>query len=106
VFQHAVGKLAAVAHEAMEEAGATPDDIDWMVPHQANSRIIESTARKTGMSMQKVVMTVQNHGNTSAASIPLALSETVAAGRIRQGDLLLMEAIGGGLTWGASVMRW
>jgi 3-oxoacyl-[acyl-carrier-protein] synthase-3 len=106
VFQHAVNKLAQVAHEAMEQAGATADDVDWMVPHQANSRIIESTARKTGLSMQKVVMTVQNHGNTSAASIPLALSETVAAGRIRQGDLLLMEAIGGGLAWGAALMRW
>ena len=75
-------------------------------PHQANSRIIESTARKTGLPMEKVVMTVQNHGNTSAASIPLALSETVAAGRIAKGDLLLMEAIGGGLAWGAAVMRW
>ena len=106
VFQHAVNKLALVAHEAMDEVGATADDIDWMVPHQANSRIIESTARKTGLSMQKVVMTVQNHGNTSAASIPLALSETVEAGRIRQGDLLLMEAIGGGLAWGAALMRW
>lgn len=106
VFQHAVNKLAAVAHEAMDDAGATADDIDWMVPHQANSRIIESTARKTGLSMQKVVMTVQNHGNTSAASIPLALSETVEAGRIREGDLLLMEAIGGGLAWGAALMRW
>jgi len=106
VFQHAVNKLAQVAHEAMDSVGATADDIDWMVPHQANSRIIESTARKTGLSMQKVVMTVHNHGNTSAASIPLALSETVQAGRIRQGDLLLMEAIGGGLAWGAALMRW
>ena len=106
VFQHAVAKLAAVAHEAMEAAGATVDDLDWMVPHQANLRIIEATARKTGLSMQKVITTVQNHGNTSAASIPLALSEAVHAGRIRQGDLVLMEAIGGGLAWGAAVMRW
>ena len=106
VFQHAVAKLAAVAHEAMEAAGAGVDDLDWMVPHQANLRIIEATARKTGLSMQKVITTVQNHGNTSAASIPLALSEAVHAGRIRQGDLVLMEAIGGGLAWGAAVMRW
>ena len=106
VFQHAVHKLAEVAHEALDACGATPDDVDWMVPHQANLRIIEATARKTGLSMQKVVTTVQNHGNTSAASIPLALSESVEAGRIRPGDLLLMEAIGGGLAWGAAVMRW
>ncbi len=106
VFQHAVNKLAEVAHEAMDSVGATAEDIDWMVPHQANSRIIESTARKTGLPMSKVVMTVQNHGNTSAASIPLALSESVASGRIKPGDLLLMEAIGGGLAWGAALMRW
>ena len=106
VFQHAVNKLAAVAHEALDEVGASAGDVDWMVPHQANSRIIESTARKTGLPMEKVVMTVQKHGNTSAASIPLALSVTVAAGRIARGDLLLMEAIGGGLAWGAAVMRW
>ncbi len=106
VFQHAVNKLAAVAHEAMDACGASAEDLDWMVPHQANIRIIEATARKTGLPMEKVVVTVQNHGNTSAASIPLALSETVASGRIRPGDLLLMEAIGGGLAWGAAVMRW
>ncbi|MEM6744786.1 MAG: beta-ketoacyl-ACP synthase III [Pseudomonadota bacterium] len=106
VFQHAVNKLAAVAEEALEACGATSDDVDWMVPHQANLRIIDATAKKTGLPSQKVVVTVQNHGNTSAASIPLALSETVGAGRIREGDLLLMEAIGGGLAWGAAVMRW
>ncbi|MFO7857158.1 MAG: beta-ketoacyl-ACP synthase III [Paracoccaceae bacterium] len=106
VFQHAVNKLADVAHEALAACGATAEDVDWMVPHQANLRIIEATARKTGLPMQKVVVTVQNHGNTSAASIPLALSESVAAGRIVRGDLLLMEAIGGGLAWGAAVMRW
>ncbi|MEO0680504.1 MAG: beta-ketoacyl-ACP synthase III [Pseudomonadota bacterium] len=106
VFQHAVNKLAEVAHEALDACGATADDVDWMVPHQANLRIIDATAKKTGLPSQKVVVTVQNHGNTSAASIPLALSETVAAGRIQQGDLLLMEAIGGGLAWGAAVMRW
>ena len=106
VFQHAVQKLAAVAHEAMEAVGATAEDVDWMVPHQANIRIIEATAKKTGLPMEKVVVTVQNHGNTSAASIPLALSEAAAEGRIRRGDLLLMEAIGGGLAWGAALMRW
>ncbi|SET30062.1 beta-ketoacyl-ACP synthase III [Oceanicella actignis] len=106
VFQHAVQKLAEVAHEAMEAVGARPEDIDWMVPHQANIRIIEATARKTGLPMEKVVVTVQNHGNTSAASIPLALSEAAAEGRIRRGDLLLMEAIGGGLAWGAALVRW
>jgi 3-oxoacyl-[acyl-carrier-protein] synthase-3 len=106
VFQHAVSKLAEVAHEALEAAGATAEDITWMIPHQANSRIIESTAKKTGLPMSKVVMTVQDHGNTSAASIPLALSEWHDRGLIRRGDLLLMEAIGGGLAWGAAVMRW
>ena len=106
VFQHAVNKLAAVAHEALDAAGATAEQVDWMVPHQANLRIIEATARKTGLPMQKVVVTVQDHGNTSAASIPLALSAAVEAGRITRGDLLLMEAIGGGLAWGAAVMRW
>ncbi len=106
VFQHAVMKLAAVAHEAMEEVGATADDVTWMVPHQANIRIIEATAKKTGLPMEKVIVTVQNHGNTSAASIPLALSEAAAEGRIKRGDLLLMEAIGGGLAWGAALMRW
>ena len=106
VFQHAVAKLAAVAEEALEAAGAMVDDVDWLVPHQANLRIIEATARKTGLSMQKVITTVQNHGNTSAASIPLALSESVHAGRISEGDLVVMEAIGGGLAWGAAVMRW
>ncbi len=106
VFQHAVQKLAGVAHEALEAAGATPDDVTWMVPHQANIRIIEATAKKTGLPMEKVIVTVQNHGNTSAASIPLALSEAVAEGRIKRGDLLLMEAIGGGLAWGAALMRW
>lgn len=106
VFQHAVVKLAEVAHETMAEIGATADDIDWMVPHQANLRIIDSTAKKTGLPMEKVIVTVQNHGNTSAASIPLALSEAVADGRIKRGDLLLMEAIGGGLAWGAALVRW
>ncbi len=106
VFQHAVIKLAEVAHETMEAAGVTAKDIDWMVPHQANLRIIDSTAKKTGLPMEKVVVTVQDHGNTSAASIPMALSAAVADGRIKRGDLLLMEAIGGGLAWGAALVRW
>lgn len=106
VFKHAVSKLADVAHEALDACGATSDDVTWMIPHQANSRIIESTAKKTGLPMKKVVMTVQDHGNTSAASIPLALSEWHSRGLINRGDLLLMEAIGGGLAWGAAVMRW
>ncbi len=106
VFRHAVVKLAEAADEVMEKVGVTAADVDWLVPHQANLRIIENTARKTGLPMQKVVVTVQDHGNTSAASIPLALSTAVHAGRVRQGDLLLMEAIGGGLAWGSALLRW
>jgi len=106
VFKHAVVKLAAVADEVMEKAHVTSQDIDWIVPHQANYRIIESTARKAGIPMDKVIVTVERHGNTSAASIPLALSAGVADGHIKQGDLLLMEAIGGGLAWGAALLRW
>ncbi len=106
VFRHAVVKLAEVADEVMHKVGVNAADVDWIVPHQANLRIIESTARKTGVPMQKVVVTVQDHGNTSAASIPLALSVAVHDGRIREGDLLLMEAIGGGLAWGSALLRW
>ena len=106
VFRHAVVKLADVAEEVMAAAGVGPADIDWVVPHQANIRIIEATAKKAGVALDKVVVTVSEHGNTSAASIPLALSTAVADGRIRQGDLLLMEAIGGGLAWGGALMRW
>jgi 3-oxoacyl-[acyl-carrier-protein] synthase-3 len=106
VFKHAVAKLADVAEEAMEAAGVGPDDIDWVVPHQANIRIIEATARRAGIAMEKVVVTVERHGNTSAASIPLALAAAVEDGRIGAGDLLLMEAIGGGLAWGSAVLRW
>jgi len=106
VFRHAVSKLAETGHTALEKAGLTGDDIDWLVPHQANMRIIASTAKKIGLPMEKVVLTVQDHGNTSAASIPLALSHGVSTGQIKQGDLLLMEAIGGGLAWGASALRW
>ena len=106
VFRHAVVKLAEVADEVMEKAGVTSADVDWIVPHQANLRIIESTARKAGVPMSKVVVTVHDHGNTSAASIPLALSIAVEDGRIQPGNLLLMEAIGGGLAWGSALLRW
>lgn len=106
VFKHAVNKLADVAEEAMHKAGVTPADIDWVVPHQANIRIIEATAKKAGIAMDKVVVTVEHHGNTSAASIPLALSTAVADGRIQAGQLVLMEAIGGGLSWGSALVRW
>lgn len=106
VFRHAVVKLAQVADEVMQQVGVTSEDVDWIVPHQANLRIIESTARKARIPMNKVIVTVAQHGNTSAASIPLALSCGVEEGHIRPGDLLLMEAIGGGLAWGAALMRW
>ena len=106
VFRHAVVKLAEVADEVMEKVGVTGADVDWIVPHQANLRIIESTAKKTGVPMAKVVVTVHDHGNTSAASIPLALSIAVGDGRIQPGNLLLMEAIGGGLAWGSALLRW
>ncbi len=106
VFKHAVSKLAVAGEEALEAAGLGVDDVDWVVPHQANLRIIKATAAKIGVPMQKIVVTVQDHGNTSAASIPLALSVANQQGRFRKGDLLLMEAIGGGLTWGAATLRW
>ncbi len=106
VFRHAVVKLAEVAEEVVAKAGVSFAEIDWLVPHQANLRIIESTAKKAGLPMNKVVVTVQDHGNTSAASIPLALSTAVADGRIKPGDLLLMEGIGGGLAWGSALLRW
>ncbi|MHA1108914.1 MAG: beta-ketoacyl-ACP synthase III [Alphaproteobacteria bacterium] len=106
VFRHAVVKLAEVADEVMDKVGVTGADVDWIVPHQANLRIIESTAKKAGVPMAKVVVTVHDHGNTSAASIPLALSIAVGDGRIKPGNLLLMEAIGGGLAWGSALLRW
>ena len=106
VFRHAVEKLAATAHSALEKAGLTSADVDWIVPHQANIRIIQGTAKKMGLPMEKVVVTVQDHGNTSAASIPLALSVGKERGQIKRGDLIVTEAIGGGLAWGAVVLRW
>lgn len=105
VFKHAVTCMAEVVQEALDANKVTPDQIDWLVPHQANSRIIEATAKKLDLPMDKVVMTVERHGNTSAASIPLALHEAVADGRIQRGQLLLLEAMGGGLTWGAALLR-
>ena len=106
VFRHAVEKLAETAHAALEKAGLTADDVDWIVPHQANIRIIEGTAKRMQVGMERVVVTVQDHGNTSAASIPLALSVGRDRGQIKQGDLLVTEAIGGGLAWGSVVLRW
>ncbi len=106
VFRHAVAKLAATAETAMDKAGIAATDVDWIVPHQANIRIIQGTAKKLGLPMENVVVTVQDHGNTSAASIPLAMSVGRARGQIKEGDVLVTEAIGGGLAWGAVVLRW
>ena len=106
VFRHAVEKLAETAHAALDKVGLTGEDVDWIVPHQANIRIIEGTARRMQVPMDRVVVTVQDHGNTSAASIPLALSVGRARGQIKPGDLLVTEAIGGGLAWGSVVLRW
>ena len=105
VFRHAVEKLAATAETALGKTGLTAEDVDWIVPHQANLRIISKTAQKMGVPMDRVVQTVQDHGNTSAASIPLALSVANKEGRFQTGDLLVMEAIGGGLAWGSIVLR-
>ncbi|UWQ48335.1 ketoacyl-ACP synthase III [Leisingera caerulea] len=106
VFRHAVEKLASTANTALDRAGLSAADVDWIVPHQANIRIIQGTAKKMGLSMDNVVVTVQDHGNTSAASIPLALSVGKERGQIKEGDLIVTEAIGGGLAWGAVVLRW
>ena len=106
VFRHAVEKLAATAQTAMDRAKITSDEVDWVVPHQANIRIIQGTAKKMGVPDGRVVKTVQNHGNTSAASIPLALSVAVSEGKIQPGQVVVTEAIGGGLAWGAVVLRW
>ena len=106
VFKHAVGMITDVIVDAFEATGLTADDIDWFVPHQANKRIIDASAHKLHIAPQKVVLTVDQHGNTSAASIPLALAVAVADGRIKQGDLVLLEAMGGGFTWGSVLIRW
>jgi 3-oxoacyl-[acyl-carrier-protein] synthase-3 len=106
VFRHAVTNLSDIVDEVLSQTGLSSSDIDWIVPHQANRRILDATARKLGVSPEKVVVTVQDHGNTSAASVPLALDRAVSDGRIKKGDLVLLEAMGGGFTWGASLVRW
>ncbi|WP_244466919.1 beta-ketoacyl-ACP synthase III [Devosia geojensis] len=106
VFRHAVGKITDVVESALDQAGVTVDDLDWFVPHQANKRIIDGAGAKLGLPPEKVIVTVDRHANTSAASVPLALSVAVADGRIKRGDLVMLEAMGGGFTWGASLIRW
>lgn len=106
VFKHAVGMITDVIEAAFEATGTTADDLDWLVPHQANRRIIDGSAKKLGIPLEKVVVTVDLHGNTSAASIPLALATAAADGRIKQGDLVMLEAMGGGFTWGSVLLRW
>ena len=105
VFRHAVVNLAEVLNEVLEQAGLQVSDLDWVVPHQANARILDATARKLGLPREKVVITVDQHANTSAASVPLALDVAVKDGRIKEGDLVMLEAMGGGFTWGASLLR-
>ena len=106
VFRFAVGQVVDVIRDAFKATGTTPEDLDWFVPHQANRRIIEASADKLGIAREKVVITVDRHGNTSAASIPLALDAARKDGRIKQGDLVMLEAIGGGFTWGSALVRW
>jgi 3-oxoacyl-[acyl-carrier-protein] synthase-3 len=106
VFKHAVVNLAEVVHEALSANGLGPEDLDWIVPHQANKRILDGTARKLKLPADRVIVTVDKHANTSAASVPLALSEAVGDGRIGPGQLVLMEAMGGGFTWGSALVRW
>ncbi len=106
VFRHAVGMITDVIEDAFSVTGFTADDVDWFVPHQANKRIIDGSAQKLGIAPEKIVTTVDRHGNTSAASIPLALSVASGDGRIKPGDLVLLEAMGGGFTWGSALIRW
>jgi 3-oxoacyl-[acyl-carrier-protein] synthase-3 len=106
VFKHAVAMITDVIEDAFKATGYTVKDIDWFVPHQANQRIIDDTAKKLGIAPEKVIITVQKHGNTSAASIPLAMAAAVAQGKIKRGDLIMLEAMGGGFTWGAVLLRW
>ena len=106
VFRHAVVNLAAVLREVLDAANLTPDEVDWVVPHQANARILDATAKKLGLSPDKVVVTVDRHANTSAASVPLALDVAVKDGRVKRGDIVVLEAMGGGFTWGAAVLRY
>ncbi|MGN6768886.1 MAG: beta-ketoacyl-ACP synthase III [Rhizobiaceae bacterium] len=106
VFKHAVAMITDVIEDVFQQAGITAEELDWFVPHQANRRIIDASAKKLGIAEEKVVVTVDRHGNTSAASVPLALTAAVADGRIKRGDLALLEAMGGGFTWGAVLLRW
>ena len=106
VFRHAVANLASVLEEALTANGLEAEDIDWLVPHQANKRILDSTARKLGLPPEKMVVTIERHANTSAASIPLALAEASSDGRIKPGDVVILEAMGGGFTWASCVLRW
>lgn len=106
VFRHAVVKLADVLNEVLAAAGLTPADVDWVVPHQANARILDATAKKLGLPEEKVVVTVDRHANTSAASVPLAFDTAVKDGRIERGDVVVLEAMGGGFTWGAAALRY
>lgn len=106
VFRHAVTNLAQVLNDVIDDAGISPSDIDWVVPHQANKRIIDATVKKLGLPAERVVMTVDRHANTSAASVPLALDTAVRDGRIQRGDMLALEAMGGGFTWGACLLRY
>lgn len=106
VFRHAVTNLSSVVLGTLDDVGLVPSDIDWVVPHQANKRILDSTAKKLKLAPERVIVTVQDHANTSAASVPLALDQAITDGRIKQGDLVLMEAMGGGFTWGACLARW
>jgi 3-oxoacyl-[acyl-carrier-protein] synthase-3 len=106
VFRHAVSKIAEVMDDTLREAGYRPEDVDWFVPHQANKRILLGAARKIGLDPERIIMTVDKHANTSAASIPLALNAAYEDGRLKEGDLVLLEAMGGGFTWGALLLRW
>ena len=106
VFRHAVTKIAEVIDATLRQAGYKASDIDWFVPHQANRRILDGAARKLGLDKDRIIITVDKHANTSAASIPLALAAASADGRIKPGNLVLMEAMGGGFTWGAVLLRW
>ncbi|HMB77903.1 MAG TPA: 3-oxoacyl-[acyl-carrier-protein] synthase III C-terminal domain-containing protein, partial [Kiloniellaceae bacterium] len=105
-FRHAVVRMAEAIDAALAENNLAPGDLDWLVPHQANSRIINAMGRRLNLKDEQVVVTVDRHANTSAASIPLALAEAVGDGRIKRGDLILMEAMGGGFTWGSALLRW
>ena len=106
VFKHAVAMISDVIEETFSSTGYTAADIDWFVPHQANKRILDGAARKLGLNPERIIVTLDKHANTSAASIPLALNAACADGRIKKGNLVLLEAMGGGFTWGAVLLRW